>query len=56
MEQIADNRCFGGRQLRFSHASTTLDCSMNFSVYLPPAAEAGRGAGAVLAVRTDLHR
>lgn len=41
MEQIAENRCFDGRQLRFSHASTTLNCSMNFSVYLPPAAEQG---------------
>jgi len=41
MEQIADNRCFGGRQLRFSHASTALNCNMHFSVYLPPAAAAG---------------
>jgi S-formylglutathione hydrolase len=41
MEQIAENRCFGGRQLRFSHASSALDCAMNFSVYLPPAAEHG---------------
>jgi S-formylglutathione hydrolase len=41
MEQIGENRCFGGRQLRFSHASATLDCSMNFSVYLPPAAQQG---------------
>lgn len=41
MEQIAENRCFGGRQLRFSHASRALDCTMNFSVYLPPAAEQG---------------
>ena len=30
---------FGGRQLRFSHSSKTLDCDMNFSVYLPPAAQ-----------------
>jgi S-formylglutathione hydrolase len=41
MEKIAENRCFGGRQLRFSHVSKTLDCSMNFSVYLPPAADQG---------------
>ncbi len=41
MEQIGENRCFGGRQLRYSHASKTLNCSMNFSVYLPPAAEKG---------------
>jgi S-formylglutathione hydrolase len=41
MEQISENRSFGGRQLRFSHASQALNCSMNFSVYLPPAAESG---------------
>lgn len=39
MEQIGENRCFGGRQLRFTHPSQTLNCDMNFSVYLPPAAE-----------------
>ena len=39
MEQIGENRCFGGRQLRFTHTSQTLNCDMNFSVYLPPAAE-----------------
>ena len=41
MEQIAEHKSFGGRQLRFSHASQVLDCSMHFSVYLPPAAEQG---------------
>lgn len=41
MEQIAENRSFGGRQLRFSHTSAALDCNMQFSVYLPPAAEQG---------------
>lgn len=39
MKQIDEHRSFGGRQLRFSHASQALDCSMNFSVYLPPAAQ-----------------
>ncbi len=42
MEQIGENKSFGGRQLRFTHASQALDCSMNFSVYLPPAAEDDR--------------
>jgi S-formylglutathione hydrolase len=42
MKQIDEHRSFGGRQLRFTHASQALDCSMNFSVYLPTAAEAGR--------------
>jgi S-formylglutathione hydrolase len=39
MKQIGENKSFGGRQLRFTHESQVLDCSMNFSVYLPPAAE-----------------
>ncbi|MEM9256441.1 MAG: S-formylglutathione hydrolase [Pseudomonadota bacterium] len=41
MEKIAENRCFGGRQLRFRHRSSALNCQMQFSVYLPAAAEAG---------------
>lgn len=41
MDQIGESKCFGGRQLRYSHASQALDCQMNFSVYLPPAAERG---------------
>ena len=41
MEQIGDIRSFGGQQLRFSHASKALNCDMNFSVYLPPAAQQG---------------
>ncbi|MEM7359184.1 MAG: S-formylglutathione hydrolase [Pseudomonadota bacterium] len=38
MEQIASNKCFGGEQLRFKHAASSLDCEMTFSVYLPPQA------------------
>lgn len=30
--------CFGGRQLRFSHTSDTLKCTMNAAIYLPPVA------------------
>lgn len=41
MEKIAENRCFGGRQLRYSHASAVLHCDMTFSVYLPPQAASG---------------
>lgn len=41
MEQISANKSFGGRQLRFSHSSTALNCGMNFSLYLPPQAEEG---------------
>ena len=42
MEQVAANRCFGGWQLRFKHASTVLDCDMHFSLYLPPQAAESR--------------
>lgn len=38
MESLADIRCFGGQQQRFSHQSTVLGCTMNFSVFLPPQA------------------
>jgi S-formylglutathione hydrolase len=42
MEKMAENRCFGGRQLRYSHASGVLNCAMTFSIYLPPQAENGK--------------
>lgn len=42
MQQIAENKSFGGRQLRFSHTSAVLGCDMNFAVYLPPAARQRR--------------
>lgn len=41
LETLAASRCFDGEQLRLRHASTALDCSMTFSVYLPPQANAG---------------
>ncbi len=39
LNQIGANQCFGGKQLRFEHASSTLNCTMNFSIFLPPQAE-----------------
>ena len=42
MERISTNRCFGGQQRRYRHASETLNCDMTFSVFLPPQAEAGK--------------
>ena len=39
IKRIGENRCFGGRQLRYQHASSTLSCDMRFSVFLPPQAE-----------------
>ena len=40
-EQIESQRIFGGAQLKFRHPSKALDCSMNFSLYLPPQAMEG---------------
>lgn len=41
LEKVSDVRCFEGRQLRYKHASASLDCDMHFSIYLPPQAEQG---------------
>jgi S-formylglutathione hydrolase len=35
MKQVSETRCFGGRQLRFEHDSEVLNCTMQFSVFLP---------------------
>ena len=35
---VQEQKCFGGRQVRFKHASTVLSCDMQFSVFLPPQA------------------
>jgi S-formylglutathione hydrolase len=40
-EIIAENRCFEGRQLRLQHPSSSLDCVMQLSLFLPPQAERG---------------
>lgn len=39
MKQISENRCFGGSQLRFQHTSSSLNCDMVFSVFLPNVAK-----------------
>lgn len=36
--KIGENKCCGGMQLRYEHASSALDCNMTFSIYLPPQA------------------
>jgi S-formylglutathione hydrolase len=36
MNQLSDNKIFEGQQLQFQHESSTLDCQMKFSVFLPP--------------------
>lgn len=38
MQRVEHRACFGGWQDVYQHASETLDCSMNFAVYLPPQA------------------
>ena len=39
LTKVSEQRCFGGKQIRFTHTSTVLSCDMQFSVYLPPQAE-----------------
>ncbi|GAA5168787.1 S-formylglutathione hydrolase [Viridibacterium curvum] len=41
MERIEHRACFGGWQDVWRHESTTLGCTMNFGIYLPPQASAG---------------
>jgi S-formylglutathione hydrolase len=41
LNRISDNRCFDGRQLRYQHTSSTLNCDMHLSIFLPPQAEHG---------------
>ena len=41
MERIEHRASFGGWQDVYRHRSQTLDCEMNFAVYLPPQAEHG---------------
>lgn len=38
MQRIASNKLFAGQQNQYQHDSVTLNCSMQFSVYLPPVA------------------
>lgn len=39
LNQVSEQRCFAGRQVRFKHQSQVLNCEMQFSVFLPPQAE-----------------
>ncbi|GGW91810.1 S-formylglutathione hydrolase [Alteromonas halophila] len=36
MDIISENRAFGGRHIRYSHASKVTNCTMTFAVFLPP--------------------
>ena len=41
IERIEHRACFGGWQDVYQHASTVLDCTMRFAIYLPPKAAHG---------------
>ena len=41
MELIAKNKCFGGEQAVFTHASKVCSGDMTFAIYLPPQAKEG---------------
>lgn len=41
LKQLAEQKLFGGLQRRYEHASSRLNCTMQFSVYLPPQALTG---------------
>jgi len=41
LELITSQKSFGGGQQRYRHDSAVLNCSMHFSIYLPPQAESG---------------
>jgi S-formylglutathione hydrolase len=41
LQLISQNKMFGGRQQRYSHLSASTNCSMTFSIYLPPQMESG---------------
>jgi len=39
MQLVSKNRSFSGWTMRYQHASSSLNCDMIFSIYLPPQAE-----------------
>lgn len=39
MEMIAQSKCFGGQQYRFSHYSESCQCDMRFSLFVPEQAK-----------------
>ena len=41
LQVVSENRCFGGVQGVYSHASDACGCDMTFAVYTPPQAEDG---------------
>ena len=39
MKLLSEHKCFGGRQLRYQHQASTVNCQMTFSIFLPKQAE-----------------
>lgn len=42
IERLSETRCFGGRIGFYKHASSTTNCDMQFSVFVPPQAAHGK--------------
>ncbi|HAC29240.1 MAG TPA: S-formylglutathione hydrolase, partial [Marinobacter hydrocarbonoclasticus] len=42
MDLLSTNVCFDGEHRRYRHTSATLECDMEFAVFLPPAALGAR--------------
>ncbi len=42
IENLSCHKSFGGWQKQYSHVSTSLNCRMRFSIYLPPQASSGQ--------------
>ncbi|WP_286782760.1 S-formylglutathione hydrolase [Leclercia sp. UBA1284] len=42
MELLEEHHCYEGRQQRWRHDSTVLNCAMTFSIFLPPVDETAR--------------
>lgn len=45
--QLASNKCCGGYNRRFKHASATLGCDTTFTIFFPPGAEEASGGAKV---------
>lgn len=55
MEMLEEHRCFEGWQQRWRHDSSTLNCPMTFSIFLPPPRDHTPATSAVLAFRINLQ-
>lgn len=42
IENLSQNRCFGGWHKQYTHQSSALNCEMRFAIYLPPQSVQGK--------------